>query len=112
MVFIHIEEASIVYQKQIQGQVANGIISMQFEKFVLEGFEKNILLVATEDSSILAIEEDTGKALSPNTLHTKNPSRALLMHVLGELSIFVLLVLHVLFKLHRIRVHESLTLFL
>ncbi|KAJ4746628.1 Transducin/WD40 repeat-like superfamily protein [Rhynchospora pubera] len=84
VVLVHIEEASILYQKQMQGQVASGIISMQFEKFVLEGFEKNVLLVATEDSSILAIEEDTGIAISPNTVHTKNPSRALLMHVLEE----------------------------
>jgi hypothetical protein len=90
---IHIEEASIVYQKQIQGLAASGINSMQFVKFVLEGFEKNILLVATEDSSILAIEEDTGNGLSPNTVQTKNPSRSLLMHVLGELPIFVLSVL-------------------
>lgn len=88
MVLVHIEEASIVYQKQIQGQIASGIISMQFEKFVLEGFEKNLLLVATEDSSILAIEEDTGNALSPNIVHTKNPSRALLMQIIGELSTF------------------------
>jgi hypothetical protein len=90
---IHIEEAFVVYQKQIQGQVASGINSMKFVKLVLEGIEKNILLVATEDSSVLAIEEDTGNALSPNTVQTKNPSRALSMHVLGELPIFVLSVL-------------------
>ncbi|XP_078162449.1 transducin/WD40 repeat-like superfamily protein [Carex rostrata] len=88
VVLVHIEEASIVYQKQIQGQVASGIISMQFKKFVLEGFEKNLLLVATEDSSILAIEEETGNALSPNIVHTKNPSRALLMQIIEEEQCF------------------------
>ncbi|KAJ3680432.1 hypothetical protein LUZ60_016710 [Juncus effusus] len=86
LALVNTEEASIIYQKQIQGQVSSGIISMQFEKFVQEGFEKNILLILTEDSSVLAFEEESGNDISPNSVHTKNPSRALLMHVLEATS--------------------------
>ncbi|WOL07246.1 hypothetical protein Cni_G15985 [Canna indica] len=79
---IKVEGTTILYQKQIPSQLYNGIISLQFGNFGQNGLEKDILLVGMEDSSVLALEEDSGNTLSANPVRTKKPSKALLMHIL------------------------------
>nr|XP_010918268.1 uncharacterized protein LOC105042667 isoform X2 [Elaeis guineensis] len=76
------EETTVLYQKQIPSQHYSGIISLQFKKYCQDGVERNVLLVGLRDSSIFPLEEDTGNALSINYVHTKKPSRALLMEML------------------------------
>ncbi|URE00355.1 WD40 [Musa troglodytarum] len=79
---IQMEGTTILYQKQIPGQVYSGIMSLQFVNHGKNGSEKSILLVGMEDSSILALEEDSGHALSANPVKTKKTCKALLMHIL------------------------------
>lgn len=87
--------ASILYQKEIRSHLYSGIISLKFGNCVQNGLEKEILLVGMEDSSVFALEEDTGHALSASPIRTKNPSKALLMCILGMLyyNLFLFLVL-------------------
>lgn len=80
---IDLEGPSLLYEKQFASELSTDVISLQFATCSLHGFEKNILAVATNDSSILALESDTGKALSSGNIHPKKPSRALFMHILG-----------------------------
>ncbi|XP_020676205.1 uncharacterized protein LOC110095132 isoform X2 [Dendrobium catenatum] len=77
-----IKGASILYQKQFPTQIYTGTISLQFENCNHNGYIKNVLLIATEDSSVIAVEADTGNDLSSNGIHTKKPSRCLLMQIL------------------------------
>ncbi|KAK2657637.1 hypothetical protein Ddye_010689 [Dipteronia dyeriana] len=79
---IDIEGPTVLYEKHIASEICSGIISMQFETCNLHGFEKNVLVVATKDSSVLALDSDNGNTLSANTIHPKKPSRALFMQVL------------------------------
>ncbi|KAF3440877.1 hypothetical protein FNV43_RR19163 [Rhamnella rubrinervis] len=79
---IDIEGLTLLYQKHFASELCTGIISLKFQTCILHGFEKNVIAVATKDSSVLAIDSDTGNILSTSTVHPKKPSRALFMHVL------------------------------
>ncbi|KAK3224305.1 hypothetical protein Dsin_011330 [Dipteronia sinensis] len=79
---VDIEGPTVLYEKHIASEICIGIISVQFETCNLLGFEKNVLVVATKDSSVLALDSDNGNTLSANTIHPKKPSRALFMQVL------------------------------
>ncbi|RVW85722.1 Syntaxin-binding protein 5 [Vitis vinifera] len=79
---IDMESPSLLYQKLIESELSTGVISVWFETCILHGFEKNILAVATKDSSILALDSDTGNTLSTSMIHPKKPSKALFMQIL------------------------------
>ncbi|XP_027193278.2 uncharacterized protein [Cicer arietinum] len=79
---IDIDGPSLLYQKHALSEISTGIISLQFITCSLYGFEKNILAVGTKDSSVLALDSETGNALSIGTVHPKKPSKALFMQVL------------------------------
>lgn len=76
------EGSSILYQKQIGTELSADVISLKFETSNIHGFEKNILVIATRDSSVLALDADSGNTLSSSTVHPKKPSRALYMQTL------------------------------
>nr|GLL19078.1 uncharacterized protein LOC109167710 isoform X1 [Ipomoea trifida] len=80
---IDIESLSVLYERHIATELCTGIISSQFETCSLHGFEKNVLVLATRDSSVLALEGETGNILSPSMVHPKQPSRALFMQIIG-----------------------------
>lgn len=82
------EGSSILYQKQIGTELSADVISLKFETSNIHGFEKNILVIATRDSSVLALDADSGNTLSSSTVHPKKPSRALYMQTLGNLDLF------------------------
>ncbi|KAF0891207.1 hypothetical protein E2562_009393 [Oryza meyeriana var. granulata] len=82
---ISTEDASILYQKQLECRVSGGIASLQFEMYSHNGYDKDLLIVGMEDSTIFILEEETGKLLNANPVQTNKPSRALLMQTL-ELS--------------------------
>ncbi|KAJ8567715.1 hypothetical protein K7X08_019923 [Anisodus acutangulus] len=88
VVIIDSDSKTILYQTQIASELCTGVISMQFNTCSLHGFDKNIIVVATMDSSVLALETETGNILSPSMVHPKKPSRALFMQTLDgqELS--------------------------
>eukprot|EP00258_Populus_trichocarpa_P041917 XP_024457936.1 uncharacterized protein LOC7492127 isoform X2 [Populus trichocarpa] len=77
-----IEGPTLLYQEHIASEISTGIISLQFDTCFLHGFEKNILVVATKDSSVLALDADTGNLLSSSSVHPKKPYRALFMQIL------------------------------
>lgn len=79
---IDIKGTSILYQKQFPTEIYSGTISLQFENCNHNGYVKNALLIATEDSSVIAVEGDTGNDLNNNGVHTKKPARCLLMQTL------------------------------
>ncbi|KAH9621155.1 hypothetical protein KSS87_006342 [Heliosperma pusillum] len=79
---INVEGPSVLYHKQIETVLSADITSLQFECFDILGLEKNILVVATRDSSVWTLDADTGNTLSSNAVHPKKPSRALLMKIL------------------------------
>ena len=81
---INMDGPSLLYQKHIASEISTGIISLQFITCSLHGFEKNILAVGTKDSSVLALDSETGNTLSTETVHPKKPSKALFMQVLGK----------------------------
>jgi len=58
---------------------------LQFEIYGHNGYDKDILIIAMEDSSIFILEEETGKLLNPNPVQTDKPSKALLLQMMGEL---------------------------
>ncbi|KAL0332775.1 UNVERIFIED_CONTAM: hypothetical protein Scaly_2179000 [Sesamum calycinum] len=78
------EGPSVLYQTHIASELCTGIISMHFETCSFHGFEKNVMIVATKDSSVLALERDTGNILSSGTVHPSKPSRALFTQILGR----------------------------
>uniref|UniRef100_A0ACD5V3K2 Uncharacterized protein n=1 Tax=Avena sativa TaxID=4498 RepID=A0ACD5V3K2_AVESA len=82
---IKIDDATILYQKQLECRVSGGISSLQFELYSHNGYDKDLLIVGMEDSSISVLEEETGKLLNTNPVQTNRPSRALLLQTL-ELS--------------------------
>ncbi|XP_074275401.1 uncharacterized protein LOC141599307 isoform X2 [Silene latifolia] len=79
---IDVEGPSVLYHKQIETVLSADITSLQFECFDILGLEKNILVVATRDSSVWTLDADTGNTLSSSAVHPKKPSRALLMKIL------------------------------
>lgn len=79
---IDIEGSSILYHKKVGSELSADVISLKFESSDIHGFEKNILVIATRDSSLLALDADTGNTLSSSTVHPKKPSKALFMQTL------------------------------
>ncbi|XAR58059.1 hypothetical protein NMG60_11026416 [Bertholletia excelsa] len=79
---IDIEGPTILYQKHIASELCTGVISLQFDSCSFHGFEKNVLVVASKDSSVLAIERDTGNTIADGLVRPKKPSRALFMQIL------------------------------
>ncbi|KAB2094907.1 hypothetical protein ES319_A02G191900v1 [Gossypium barbadense] len=80
---------NIIFQSHIASDISPGIISMQFKTCSLQNFEKNVLVVATKDSSVLAFDSDSGNMLSASMVQPKKPSRALFMHILDWQDIAV-----------------------
>lgn len=79
---IDVEGPTLLYQSHIASEISTGIISLQFETCSFHGFDKNVLAVATEDSSVLALDSDNGNTLSTSLVHPKKPTRALFMQIL------------------------------
>lgn len=79
----------MLYQKHIASEISSGIVSLQFETCSFHGFEKNVLVVATKDSSVFALDSDAGNTLSTNAVHPKKPSKALFMQILGTHTLFI-----------------------
>ncbi|KAL3630160.1 hypothetical protein CASFOL_023144 [Castilleja foliolosa] len=71
------EGPSVLYQTQITSEFCTGIISMHFETCSLNGFEKNVIIVATKDSSFVTLERNTGNTLSSGVVRPNKPSVAL-----------------------------------
>ncbi|KAJ4962540.1 hypothetical protein NE237_022479 [Protea cynaroides] len=84
---VDMEGPTILYQKQVMSELCTDVISLQFGTCSFHGFDKNVLLVVTKDSSVLAIETDTGNTLSNTMVHPKKPSRALFMQILDGQAI-------------------------
>ncbi|XP_024025786.1 uncharacterized protein LOC21390484 isoform X2 [Morus notabilis] len=80
---VDIEGPTLLYQQHIESELCTGIVSLQFRSCSLHGFEKNVLAVGTKDSSVLALDSDTGNKQSSTSVHPKKPSKALFMHVLN-----------------------------
>lgn len=80
-----IEGSNLIYQKRIASEISTGIISLQFKSCNLQGFAKNVLTIATKDSSILALNDETGNTLSASMVRPKKPSRALFMQILCKI---------------------------
>ena len=80
---IDIESSAILYQKKIATELSADVISLKFESPNIQGFEKNVLLIMTKDSSLWALDADTGHTLSGSSVHPKKPSRTLFMQILG-----------------------------
>lgn len=74
----------MLYEKHFASELSAGIISLQFETCSLHGFEKNVLVAATKDSSVVALESETGNTLNTNIIRPKKPFRALFMQILGN----------------------------
>ncbi|KAK3023413.1 hypothetical protein RJ639_042801, partial [Escallonia herrerae] len=79
---IDMEGPTLLYEKHIASELSSAVIALQFETCSFHGFEKNVILVATKDSSVLALESDTGNMLSSCMVHPKKPSKALFMQIL------------------------------
>ncbi|XP_050379667.1 uncharacterized protein LOC126797017 isoform X2 [Argentina anserina] len=79
---IDIEGPTLLYESHIASEISTGIISLQFETCSFHGFDKNVIAVATEDSSVLALDSDNGNRLSTSLVHPKKPTRALFMQIL------------------------------
>lgn len=79
---IDMEGPTLLYQRHIESELCTSVISLQFGMCSFHGFEKNVLVVATKDSSVLALESDTGNILSSGMVHPKKPSKALFMQIL------------------------------
>ncbi|KAI8536802.1 hypothetical protein RHMOL_Rhmol10G0285300 [Rhododendron molle] len=87
---IDMEGPTVLYQKHFASELCTGVISMQFETCSFHGFEKNVIVVATKDSSVLAIESDTGNTLGSGLVGPTKPSKALFMQVLdGKESVLI-----------------------
>ncbi|RDY02840.1 Syntaxin-binding protein 5, partial [Mucuna pruriens] len=78
----NIDGPTLLYQKHIASEISAGIVSLQFLTCSLHGFEKNILAVGAKDSSVLALDKETGNTLGTGTIRPKKPSKALFMQVL------------------------------
>ncbi|CAH8274228.1 unnamed protein product [Arabidopsis lyrata] len=79
---VDIEEANVIYTKQIGSVICPGIISVQFDCCSVQGFEKNVLVVAMRDSSIFALDSDTGNMIGTNMIKPKKPFKVLYMQIL------------------------------
>lgn len=79
---IDLEGPTILYEKHIASELSAAVMSLQFATCSFHGFEKNVLVVATKDSSVLAVESDTGNPLNSGMVHPNKPSKALFMQIL------------------------------
>ncbi|CAH8315024.1 unnamed protein product [Eruca vesicaria subsp. sativa] len=79
---VDIEEATVLYTKHIASDICPGITSLQFESCSVQGFEKNVLVVAMRDSSVFALDSDTGNMIGTNMIKPKKPFKALFMQIL------------------------------
>ncbi|GAB2282490.1 hypothetical protein Dimus_017033 [Dionaea muscipula] len=79
---IEIEGPTLMVQKHIVSELSTGIMSLQFGTCSFRGFNKKVLVVATMDSSVLALDGDSGDTLSSSMIHPKKPSKALFMQIL------------------------------
>lgn len=77
----NMDDLTLLYQKHISSEISAGIVSLQFLTCSLNGFDKNILAVGTKDSSVLALDNETGNMMGTGTVHPKKPSKALFMQV-------------------------------
>ncbi|KAG7968884.1 hypothetical protein I3843_07G002700 [Carya illinoinensis] len=84
---IDIEASTLLYQNHIASEISAGVISLQYQTCSLHSFEKKVLVVATKDSSVLALDSDTGNTLSTASVHPKKPSKALFMQILDRQDI-------------------------
>ncbi|KAL6652218.1 hypothetical protein ACP70R_011143 [Stipagrostis hirtigluma subsp. patula] len=82
---VNVEDATILYQKQFECRLSGGIASLQFDTYSHNGYDKDILIITMEDSSIFILEEESGKLLNTNPVQTNKSSKALLLQIL-ELS--------------------------
>jgi hypothetical protein len=80
----NLDGLTLSYQKHIASEIASGITSLQFLTCSLHGFDKNILAVGTKDSSVLALDNETGNTMSTGTVQPKKPSKALFVQVFGK----------------------------
>ncbi|KAL5706115.1 hypothetical protein ACHQM5_024323 [Ranunculus cassubicifolius] len=83
---IDIEAATIVFQSNVTSEVCNDITSLQFETCAFHGFEKHVLLVGTKDSSVLALESDTGNTLSETAVSPKKHAKSLFMQIIDVID--------------------------
>ncbi|XP_027909393.1 uncharacterized protein LOC114168683 isoform X1 [Vigna unguiculata] len=83
---INIDDPSLLYRKNISSEISSSIVSLQFKTCSLRGFEKNILLVGTKDSSVVALDSETGNPLNTEAIHPKKPSKAIFMQVLDGVA--------------------------
>ncbi|GER26234.1 transducin/WD40 repeat-like superfamily protein [Striga asiatica] len=81
---IDLEGPSILYQKHIVSEFCTGIITTHFETCSLHGFEKNVIIVASKDSSFVTLERDTGNTLSSGVVRPNKPSKALFTRILDN----------------------------
>ncbi|KAH0871699.1 hypothetical protein HID58_078721, partial [Brassica napus] len=79
---VDVEEATVLYTKHIASEICPGITSLQFESCSVQGFEKNVLVVAMRDSSVFALDSDTGNMIGTNMVKPKKPFKALFMQIL------------------------------
>ncbi|KAI6671602.1 hypothetical protein NL676_006487 [Syzygium grande] len=79
---IDVEGPHVQFTKQISSDISTGIISLQLGTCTLHGFQKNILVMSTRDSSVVALDSDTGTILSNSMVRPKKPSRALFLEIL------------------------------
>ncbi|KAF2530765.1 hypothetical protein F2Q70_00033523 [Brassica cretica] len=79
---VDVEEATVLYTKHIASEICPGITSLQFESCSVQGFEKNALVVAMRDSSVFALDSDTGNMIGTNMVKPKKPFKALFMQIL------------------------------
>ncbi|KAL0891568.1 hypothetical protein Bca101_015551 [Brassica carinata] len=79
---VDIEEAAVLYTKHIASDICPGITSLQSESCSVQGFEKNVLVVAMRDSSVFALDSDTGNMIGTNMVKPKKPFKALFMQIL------------------------------
>lgn len=79
----------MLYERHFTSELSSGIISLQFKTCNFHGFDKNALVVASKDSSVIALEIETGNTISANPIRSKKPSRALFMHILGNILMFL-----------------------
>ncbi|CAI9110485.1 OLC1v1010528C4 [Oldenlandia corymbosa var. corymbosa] len=75
------EGHTLLYERHFESELSAGIISLQFASCSLHGFDKNVIVVATKDSSVTALETDTGNLLNANAIRPKKPFRALFMEI-------------------------------
>lgn len=73
---------SVLYERHIASEFCTGIISIHFETCSFHGFEKNVIIVATKDSSVVTLERDTGNTLSSSIVRPNKPVKALFTRVL------------------------------